>query len=349
MNVIQNITGGGTTEKKKVVKQPTNTSSAYNAATNIVNSAKTKNTYSNLNTTKTLNVAQNKTTTNNPSSKKTVTSQPSSAYNQATKPATSFFDTYKQSLGQNNTVKPTTKTRNDFGSDNEYEDYLYQNKVDLTKGGAFDYVSGKAKETGIHPRDYAGDMYYKAKNRQETNQTLAKETEARNNRIANNKGYEERLYSISDKKGNSMSLSDYKNNVSTFENDYTTLQNDAKALSDKFNVDKNYAEYIAGYDALLKREQELQERYNNLSTYSKVSYNESYSQKYEENLQKIQELTAQSRLLRAQGNLEAIKPLSEEISRLQAENATISDLKNDVQSLQETDYYNYLKENGSEQ
>lgn len=349
MNVIQNITGGGTTEKKKVVKQPTNTSSAYNAATNIVNSAKTKNTYSNLNTTKTLNVAQNKTTTNNPSSQKTVTSQPSSAYNHATKPAASFFDTYKQSLGQNNTVKPTTKTRNDFGSDNDYEDYLYQNKVDLTKGDAFGYVSGKAKETGIHPRDYAGDMYYKAKNRQETNQTLAKETEARNNRIANNEGYEERLYSISDENGNSMSLSDYKNNVSTFENDYTTLQNDAKALSDKFNVDKNYAEYIAGYDALLKREQELQERYNNLSTYSKVSYNESYSQKYEENLQKIQELTAQSRFLRAQGNLEAIKPLSEEISRLQAENATISDLKNDVQSLQETDYYNYLKENGSEQ
>ena len=346
---MQTTSGGGTTEKKKTVVKPTNTSSAYNQATNVNSQPKKTSTFSNLNTTKTLNVAQNKTTTNNPSSQKTVTSQPSSAYNQATKPATSFFDTYKQSLGQNNTVKPTTKTRNDFGSDNEYEDYLYQNKVDLTKGGAFDYVSGKAKETGIHPRDYAGDMYYKAKNRQETNQTLAKETEARNNRIANNKGYEERLYSISDEKGNSMSLSDYKNNVSTFENDYTTLQNDAKALSDKFNVDKNYAEYIAGYDALLKREQELQERYNNLSTYSKVSYNESYSQKYEENLQKIQELTAQSRLLRAQGNLEAIKPLSEEISRLQAENATISDLKNDVQSLQETDYYNYLKENGSEQ
>ena len=346
---MQTTSGGGTTEKKKTVVKPTNTSSAYNQATNVNSQPKKTSTFSNLNTTKTLNVKQNKTTTNNPTPVKTTQNQPQSAYNQATKPATSFFDTYKQSLGQNNTVKPTTKTRNDFGSDNDYEDYLYQNKVDLTKGDAFNYVSGKAKETGIHPRDYAGDMYYKAKNRQETNQTLAKETEARNNRIANNKGYEERLYSISDEKGNSMSLSDYKNNVSTFENDYTTLQNDAKALSDKFNVDKNYAEYIAGYDALLKREQELQERYNNLSTYSKVSYNESYSQKYEENLQKIQELTAQSRLLRAQGNLEAIKPLSEEISRLQAENATISDLKNDVQSLQETDYYNYLKENGSEQ
>ena len=188
MNVIQNITGGGTTEKKKVVKQPTNTSSAYNAATNIVNSAKTKNTYSNLNTTKTLNVAQNKATTNNPSSQKTVTSQPSSAYNHATKPAASFFDTYKQSLGQNNTVKPTTKTRNDFGSDNEYEDYIVSNKL-YNDESAMRYVSNKAYTNKSTPKDVTNDITKRYNERLKANKYQEEQSKVIQNKIESDPTY----------------------------------------------------------------------------------------------------------------------------------------------------------------
>lgn len=348
---MQTTSGGGTAEKKKTVVKPTNTSSAYNQATNVNSQPKKTTTFSNLNTTKTLNVKQNKTTTNNPTSVKTSQNQPQSAYNQATKPATSFFDTYKNSLSKNTSANnvSTTKTRNDFGSDNDYEDYLYNNKVNLTKGDAFNYISEKAKETGIHPRDYAGDMYYKAKNRLETNNTLAEESEARNTRIASNSGYENQLYSVSDENGNSMSLSDYKNEVSTFESDYTALQNQAKALTDKYNIDRNYNDYIQGYDELLKKEQELRDRYNSLTSFSKVNYNDSYATKYEENLKKIQELNLQYRNLKTSGMIEEATVIADEISRLETENASIKNLKDDVQSLQESDYYEYLKQNGSEQ
>lgn len=188
MNVIQNITGGGTTEKKKTVQQPKNTSSAYNAATNIVNSAKTKNTYSNLNTTKTLNVAQNKVTTNNPSSQKTVTSQPSSAYNQATKPAASFFDTYKQSLGQNNTVKPTTKTRNDFGSDNEYEDYIVSNKL-FNDESAMRYVTNKAYTNKSTPKDVTNDITKRYNERLKANKYQEEQSKVIQNKIESDPTY----------------------------------------------------------------------------------------------------------------------------------------------------------------
>ena len=47
--------------------------------------------------------------------------------------------------------------------------------------------------------------------------------------------------------------------------------------------------------------------------------------------------------------IEEATVIADEISRLETENASIKNLKDDVEPLQESDYYEYLKQNGSEQ
>lgn len=127
---------------KKTMK-PTNTSSAFNASNNtsytLTNPQTTKQEVKNFllsnNAQNKPITSQNNVKTNNTDLQKTTQNQALNTYNQGNKQAKSLITN----------TSSTVKTRNDFGSDNDYEDYIINNDISFHDNSVQSYVNQKAQ------------------------------------------------------------------------------------------------------------------------------------------------------------------------------------------------------------
>lgn len=128
---------------KKTMK-PTNTSSAFNVSNNTsytltskpqtVNKEVKNIPLSNNAQNKPIS-SQNNVKANNTDSQKTTQNQALNTYNQGNKQAKSLITN----------TSSTVKTRNDFGSDNDYEDYIINNDISFHDDSVQSYVNQKAQ------------------------------------------------------------------------------------------------------------------------------------------------------------------------------------------------------------
>lgn len=143
--------------------------------------------------------------------------------------------------------KPEIKTRADFGSDSDYENYLLDNRIDTTRGDAFDYIKSKADEKGILARQYLEEMRVKNKN-------LAGTTNIRNkiengevdSKVAErwNEEVNSKYGVIVDNDGNEIDPSKYAADIEFVNNTAIDINSRLETLYKKFQSGKiDYAMY----------------------------------------------------------------------------------------------------------
>lgn len=155
-----------------------------------------------------------------------------------------------------NKTNPTPQqARGSFSSDKEYENYIINNKVDFTKGDAFNYIQSKAEEQGVHPMKYVEGMRNRNRN---MNETLATEQKARNGEINQNalEDLNNRYGVMLDQNGNETDVNKYNNDVNLVNQ---TAENINKEI-EKLNSD--YTKGKIDYQTMQNRYNELQAMWN---------------------------------------------------------------------------------------
>ena len=170
------------------------------------------------------------------------------------------------------TIDTQTETfnRSSFNTDKEYEKYLYDNRIDTTKGDAKDYVLSKAQEQGIHPRQYIQGMWERSKNLADTNLVEDKYKKGELDENAVN-DINNRYGVLLDENGNEADINKYNNDIELIgktaedlqkkieknKNDYTsgkidyqTAQNENNRLIGLYNENAATAQNLQNYKFL---------------------------------------------------------------------------------------------------
>lgn len=161
----------------------------------------------------------------------------------------------------------TPKNRNNFNSDRDYETYILDNRIDTTKGDAFNYLQQKAKEQNMGTRGYIEGMRTRYKNQKETEKTYEKYQQGQ----MADKDVEElnnKFSAIIDNEGNEVDYNKYASDVELVNKtaqdinskmeklskdyangkiDYATMQNEYARYNDMLNENSALGEQLNSY------------------------------------------------------------------------------------------------------
>ena len=170
---------------------------------------------------------------------------------------------------------------------------------------------------------------------------------AREQRVAEDPTYAYNFYEFSNG-ANTIGGSEYVGRVNTNNQQFKNLYDSFQLLEDQYRRDGDYRRYANGFEELSKKYDQLMAEADELNTY-KADYNNSVQKQYQSNRDRMRELTRTMANIKKMGGSRAeLDALNEEYLALKNETDQLKLLNDDIESLKENDYYEWLKENGEE-
>lgn len=179
-------------------------------------------------------------------------------------------------------------------------------------------------------------------------QTLQNQKDvAREQRVAEDPTYAYNFYEFSNG-ANTIGGSEYVGRVNTNNQQFKDLYDSFQLLEDQYRRDGDYRRYANGFEELSKKYDQLMAEADELNTY-KADYNNSVQKQYQSNRDRMRELTrTMTNIKKTGGSRAELDALNEEYLALKDETDKLQNLYDDIESLKENDYYEWLKENGEE-
>lgn len=187
----------------------------------------------------------------------------------------------------------------------------------------------------------------------EANKFLNKSEEERNSRIKANPDYELDLVEFVDGNGNRVGGKEYRNMIQNHNNEMRNIENSLIALDNQYAIDRDGVKYRAGQRELIDRYNQLVADGETLNSYT-ADYNNSVIDEYENNVQRMNELLNMTTAIKQHTydgprGKEVYDQAVEEYLALRDRNEALRTLYDDVRTMKEKDYHNYLLQNGSEE
>ena len=186
------------------------------------------------------------------------------------------------------------------------------------------------------------------KDKQDTVESINKKNEEREAKIKENPDYEYDLYQFANDKGDVMSGKDFKEKSDEWQANYDNIQNSFSELEYQYKKDKDTQKYVDGYNSLLNQAKLLDADAEYLNSFS-AQYNNAVTDEYDANKERMQQIVQETAYIKKYGgDLQTLEALNNEYVALKSRNEELQTLYDDVTSLKESDYYNWLQENGDE-
>ena len=182
---------------------------------------------------------------------------------------------------------------------------------------------------------------------QEAKDLTKQRNDERNQRVQANPDYELDFYQFEDGNGNVLSGREYKGQIDSINQRYNDLEMSVANLEAQYKKDGNYENYYKGINELSGMYDQLLADNEALKGYQ-ANYNNTVLNEYESNQQRMQDLIRMTPDVKKEFGANGRDAINEEYNILKARNEELKPLVDDIKSLQDSDYYDYLLENGSE-